>query len=139
VPELQQRFKKKESGSTVNNYIPTRLREAADSQEVQMSGFLKWKRGKGAGWKKNWFVLKERVLFTFKAVNDKVATDTRPVLGWTLETLSDKNFELYEGEAAGLVFLLTHPGQESIVFCSENDNLAEKWMTALREATCLEG
>merc|ERR1711974_438495 len=65
--------------------------------------------------------------------------DTRPVLGWTLETLSDKNFELYEGEAAGLVFLLTHPGQESIVFCSENDNLAEKWMTALREATCLEG
>ena len=50
-----------------------------------------------------------------------------------------KNFELYEGEPAGLVFLLTHPGQESIVFCSENDNLAEKWMTALREATCLEG
>ena len=92
VPELQQRFKKKESGSTVNNYIPTRLREAADSQEVQMSGFLKWKRGKGAGWKKNWFVLKERVLFTFKAVNDKVATDTRPVLGWTLETLSDVSF-----------------------------------------------
>jgi len=139
VPELQQRFKKKESSSTVTTYIPTRLREAADSQEVQMSGFLKWKRGKGAGWKKNWFVLKDRVLFTFKAVNDKVATDTRPVLGWTLETLSDKNFELYEGEAAGLVFLLTHPGQESIVFCSENDNLAEKWMTALREATCLDG
>ena len=92
VPELQQRFKKKESGSTVTNYIPTRLREAADSQEVQMSGFLKWKRGKGAGWKKNWFVLKDRVLFTFKAVNDKVATDTRPVLGWTLETLSDVSF-----------------------------------------------
>ena len=163
MPELQQRFKKKETSSPVTNYIPTRLREAADSQEVQMSGFLKWKRGKGAGWKKNWFVLKDRVLYTFKAVNDKVATDTRPVLGWTLETLSDvsysyhdrifmefvieklcffsfqKNFELYEGEPAGLVFLLTHPGQESIVFCSENDNLAEKWMTALREATCLEG
>ena len=92
-----------------------------------MSGFLKWKRGKTAGWKKNWFVLKDRVLFTFKAVNDKVAVDTKPVLGWTLETLSDvsyfnmllslliipslqKNFELYEGEAAGLVFHLTHPG-----------------------------
>ena len=57
-----------------------------------MSGFLKWKRGKGAGWKKNWFVLKDRVLFTFKAVNDKVATDTKPVLGWTLETLSDVSF-----------------------------------------------
>ena len=92
MPELHQRFKKKESSGTVTNYIPTRLREAADSQEVQMSGFLKWKRGKGAGWKKNWFVLKDRVLFTFKAVNDKVATDTKPVLGWTLETLSDVRF-----------------------------------------------
>ena len=92
VPELQQRFKKKETSSPVTNYIPTRLREAADSQEVQMSGFLKWKRGKGAGWKKNWFVLKDRVLYTFKAVNDKVATDTRPVLGWTFETLSDVSY-----------------------------------------------
>ena len=153
-PELRSRFKKKEGSTPVNTYIPNRLREAADSQEVQMSGFLKWKRGKTAGWKKNWFVLKDRVLFTFKAVNDKVAVDTKPVLGWTLETLSDvsyfnmflsllilpslqKNFELYEGEAAGLVFHLTHPGQENLVFCAENDNLAEKWMGALREATCL--
>ena len=79
----------------MTNYIPTRLREAADSQEVQMSGFLKWKRGKGAGWKKNWFVLKDRVLYTFKAVNDKVATDTRPVLGWTLETLSDVSYSYH--------------------------------------------
>ena len=88
-PELQSRFKKKESSTPVGAYIPNRLREAADSQEVQMSGFLRWRKGKGAGWKKNWFVLKDRVLFTFKAVNDKVATDTKPVLGWTLETLSD--------------------------------------------------
>ena len=88
-PELQIRFKKKDSSTPISAYIPTRLREAADSQEVQMSGFLKWKRGKGTGWKKNWFVLKDLVLFTFKAVNDKIATDTRPVLGWTLETLSD--------------------------------------------------
>ena len=80
----------------MTNYIPTRLREAADSQEVQMSGFLKWKRGKGAGWKKNWFVLKDRVLYTFKAVNDKVATDTRPVLGWTLETLSDVSYSYHD-------------------------------------------
>ena len=97
VPELQQRFKKKESSGTVTNYIPTRLREAADSQEVQMSGFLKWKRGKGAGWKKNWFVLKDRVLFAFIAVNDEVATDTRPLLGWTLETLSDVSFPIKKG------------------------------------------
>jgi len=137
-PELLSRFKKKESSTPISGYVPPRLREAADSHEVQMAGFLKWRRGKGTGWKKNWFVLKDLVLFTFKAVNDKVATDTMPVLGWTLETLSDKNFELYEGEQAGLVFLLTHPGQENLAFCAENDNFAEKWMTALREATCLE-
>ena len=84
----KQRFKKKESA------IQEQLREAADSQEVQVSGFLKWKRWNDTGWKRNWFVLKDQVLFAFKAVNDEVATHTRPLLGWTLETLSDVSFPI---------------------------------------------
>ena len=49
-----------------------------------------------------------------------------------------KNFELYEGVSAGLVFQLSHPAMEAMVFTAENDNFAEKWQTALREATNLE-
>merc|ERR1712048_63476 len=59
------------------------------------------------------------------------------VPGWRLETLSDKNFELYEGMSPSLVFQLSHTAMEAMVFCAENDNFAEKWTNALREATTL--
>ena len=49
-----------------------------------------------------------------------------------------KNFELYEGEYAGLVFILSHPGGESLVFCADNDNVCEKWISALRAAIRLD-
>ena len=52
-----------------------------------MSGYLKQK--KGSRWKSNWFVLKDRVLYTYKASEDTVAVETVPVLGWQLEPLSD--------------------------------------------------
>jgi len=135
-PSLLPRFKKKDTSRTVGKYIPQRLKLSANAEESQMSGYLKLK--KGSRWKTSWFVLKDRVLYTYKASEDAVAVETVPVLGWQLETLSDKNFELYEGMSAGLCFQLSHPGQGAMVFCAENDNFAEKWMTALREATTLD-
>jgi len=102
-----------------------------------MSGHLK-RKNKGGKWKRHWFVLRDRVLYTYKASEDTTAVETFPVLGWNLEPLSDKNFELYEGLAPGLVFELRHGGAECLIFAAENDNLAEKWMTALREATTFE-
>ncbi|TRY70606.1 hypothetical protein TCAL_02329 [Tigriopus californicus] len=80
------------------------------------------------------FLERDRVLYAYKASEDSVAADTFPILGYDLDTLSEKNFELYEGEYAGLVFILSHPGGESLVFCAENDNICEKWISALREA-----
>ena len=37
----------------------------------------------------------------------------------------------------GLVFQLSKSGLEPMVFCADNDNFAEKWTNALREATTL--
>jgi len=135
-PTLLTRFKKRDTSRAVGKYIPQRLKLSANAEESQMSGYLKLK--KGSRWKTNWFVLKDRVLYTYKASEDNVAVETLPVLGWRLETLADKNFELYEGVSAGLVFQLSHPGGGCLVFCAENDNFAEKWMTALRESVTLE-
>merc|ERR1712142_911208 len=135
-PSLLPRFKKRDTSRAVGKYIPQRLKLSANAEESQMSGYLKQK--KGSRWKTNWFVLKDRVLYTYKASEDTVAVETVPVLGWQLEPLSDKNFELYEGMSAGLVFQLVHPGQGAMVFCAENDNFAEKWLTGLREATTLD-
>merc|ERR1711860_135788 len=62
------------------------------------------------------FVLKDRVLYAYKAAEDAMPFDTFPILGFTLETLSEKNIELYEGESGGLVFQLAHPGRETLIF-----------------------
>ena len=40
-------------------------------------------------WKRCWFVLKDRVLYTYRASEDSVAIDTFPVLGWSKATLDD--------------------------------------------------
>jgi len=135
--DLRSRFKKRETSRNVARYIPQRLKVSANDEGSAMSGYLK-KRQKNSKWKRCWFVLKDRVLYTYKASEDAVATDTLPVLGLELEPLSDKNFELYEGVSAGLVFQLTHPGRETLVFCAENDNIAEKWMASLREAITMD-
>ena len=71
----------------MGKYIPQRLKLSANAEESQMSGYLKLK--KGSRWKTNWFVLKDRVLYTYKASEDNVAVETLPVLGWRLETLAD--------------------------------------------------
>jgi hypothetical protein len=73
-------------------------------------------------------------LYAYKASEDSVACDTFPILGFILETLSEKNIELYEGENGGLVFQLAHPGNETLTFCADNDNICEKWIAAINEA-----
>ena len=38
----------------------------ANQEGIQMSGYLKCKKGRH-GWKKSWFVLKDNVLYSYKA------------------------------------------------------------------------
>ena len=48
-----------------------------------MSGYLS-RRGRKS-WKRNWFVLMDRVLYIYKAPEDVVALDTIPVLGYSVQ------------------------------------------------------
>ena len=89
--------------------VPNRLRVTASDVGAQMSGYLH--RGKctsgssalagggGSGnsistlasatkFKRMWFVLKDRVLYSYRAPEDTVAVDTCPVLGFDLEVES---------------------------------------------------
>ena len=104
VQHLRSRFKKRDfsrhaSGPIMMNsavrYVPQKLRVAAngahandDDGSMQMCGYLK-KRLRNAKWKRMWFVLKDRVLYAFKASEDAVATETFPILGYDLDTLSE--------------------------------------------------
>ena len=62
------------------------------SNYAQMSGYLRKKQKNGAKWKRFHFVLKDRVLYAYKAAEDAMPADTYPILGFTLETLSEVGY-----------------------------------------------
>lgn len=87
LPNLKSRFKKRDSSKN-GRYVPQRLKVSANGEGAQMCGYLK-RRMKNSKWKRMWFVLKDNVIYAYKASEDTVASDTFPILGYDLETLSE--------------------------------------------------
>lgn len=145
VDSLRGKFKKSLSRTSRNlgqsHQQNQRLKQAAStgsasgsgSEGAQMSGYLRKKQKNGAKWKRLWFVLRDGILYAFKAPEDLLPADTISIMGYKLEILSEKNIELYEGESGGLVFQLAYPGNETLIFCADNDNICEKWMAAINK------
>lgn len=124
------------SGRKVKKYIPQRLKEVtANDTGSQMSGWLQ--RRSRRSWKRLWFVLKEQVLYVYKASEDVVALESLPVLGYTVEPMKERHFQMYEGIDAKLVFQLAHPGQQPHIFHADNEHLANRWIAAMSDATVL--
>ncbi|XP_066996128.2 FYVE, RhoGEF and PH domain-containing protein 6 [Anabrus simplex] len=124
------------SGKKTRKYVPQRLLEVtANDTGSQISGWLQ--RRSKRSWKRLWFVLKDQVLYAYKASEDVVALETIPVLGYKIEQVTKKNFQLYEGVDPRCVFLLTHPGQLPLVFSADSENIARRWISTLQDATVL--
>merc|ERR1719410_1770712 len=140
--DLRSRFKRRDISRTVARFVPQRLKVAAGGEGGQVAGYLRSRvqppasgRGLSSGkWKRCWFVLKDRVLYTYRASEDSVAIDTFPVLGWTVTALDQKELESFDSLSSYQVFSLSHPGSQTLMFCAENENSTEKWIAALREA-----
>lgn len=45
-------------------------------------------------WKRLWFVLKDQVLYVYKASEDVAALETIPVLGYEVEPMKEVNSDL---------------------------------------------
>ncbi|XP_067907416.1 FYVE, RhoGEF and PH domain-containing protein 5-like isoform X2 [Heterodontus francisci] len=70
--------------------IPTALKEVAASAEgVSMSGYLQRSKRNKRHWKKLWFVIHEKVLYTYGAKGNKVAAESLPLLGFTIRGSKD--------------------------------------------------
>ncbi|XP_010219696.1 PREDICTED: FYVE, RhoGEF and PH domain-containing protein 5, partial [Tinamus guttatus] len=111
--------------------IPSALMEVAASGEgATISGYLsRCKRGK-RHWKKRWFVIKGKVLYTYAANEDKVATESLPLLGFTIT-------QEKEGGGMDAVFHLYHKQTLFYSFRAEDNNSAQRWIEAMEEASIL--
>ena len=95
MENLKARFKKRDSSKN-GRYVPPRLKVSANGGDgAQMCGYLK-RRHKpssavvgGGKWKRMWFVLKDRVLYAYRASEDAVACETFPILGYLIDILSE--------------------------------------------------
>ncbi|XP_010189753.1 PREDICTED: FYVE, RhoGEF and PH domain-containing protein 5 [Mesitornis unicolor] len=111
--------------------IPSALTEVAASEEgATISGYLSRCKGGKRHWKKRWFVIKGKVLYTYIANEDKVATESLPLLGFTIAP------EKEEG-SMDTVFHLYHKQTLFYSFRAEDNNSAQRWIEAMEEASIL--
>ncbi|XP_068109142.1 FYVE, RhoGEF and PH domain-containing protein 5 isoform X2 [Hyperolius riggenbachi] len=113
--------------------VPSALMEAATSGESSsISGYLhRCKKGKKY-WKKRWFVIKGKVLYTYTACEDKIATESLPLLGFHIVPENwDQNPKL------GTVFQLYHKKTLYYSFKASDTNTAIRWVDAIKAASVL--
>jgi len=115
--------------------IPDRLMEVCASDAgSQMSGYLKCTIRKS--WHRGWFVLKDRVLYEYRAPQDIRALQSLPILGYNVETVS-KTSEVPDGVDVSQAFQLTHSNQLPFIFYADSPDLTDKWIKAMKEAVVL--
>ena len=75
-------------------------------------------RFKAAKWKRFWFLIKDMVLYTYKASEDVAALESLPLLGYKVTTSK----EPIKGYPAAMIIELSHPGRSTIYFFTESSD-----------------
>uniref|UniRef100_A0A3B5MHC7 FYVE, RhoGEF and PH domain containing 5a n=1 Tax=Xiphophorus couchianus TaxID=32473 RepID=A0A3B5MHC7_9TELE len=96
-----------------------------------MSGSLQRRKKSKRKWKRLWFLLKDKVLYTFTTREDKVASESLPLRGFTVK-LTEKP----DGEESSNVFQLYHKKTLYYTFRADDQHTA-RWVNAIEEATVL--
>ncbi|KAF7664512.1 hypothetical protein LDENG_00173400 [Lucifuga dentata] len=97
-----------------------------------MSGSLQRRKKSKRRWKRLWFLLKDKVLYTFTAREDKEASESLSLQGFTV-----KLTERPEGEESSNVFHLYHKKTLYYSFRADDHHTARRWVNAMEEATVL--
>ncbi|XP_039092556.1 FYVE, RhoGEF and PH domain-containing protein 6 isoform X2 [Hyaena hyaena] len=111
--------------------IPAALKEvSANTEDSSMSGYLYRSKGNKKPWKHLWFVIKNKVLYTYAASEDVAALESQPLLGFTVTQVKDENSE-------SRVFQLLHKNMLFYLFKADDAHSAQKWIEAFQEGTIL--
>jgi FYVE/RhoGEF/PH domain-containing protein 5/6 len=97
-----------------------------------MRGYLLLRK-KANSWKKHWFIIKDNVLYFYKASEDVVALQTEVLLGWEVVGCSSS----IDGHDPDLLFKIAHLGRPTYIFKAESVEFKHRWMTALTDACVL--
>ncbi|KAK7878778.1 hypothetical protein WMY93_030938 [Mugilogobius chulae] len=89
-------------------------------EEGALSGTLQRSKTK-RNWKRLWFLLKDKVLYTYRAREEKVASETLPLIGFTVK-LPDK----VQGNDESTVFQLYHKNTLFYTFKAEDNFTAQR-------------
>ncbi|KAM8882798.1 FYVE, RhoGEF and PH domain-containing protein 6 [Synchiropus picturatus] len=112
--------------------IPAALKEvSANTENSSMSGYLNRSKGIKKPWKRLWFVIKNKVLYTYAASEDVAALESQPLLGFFLR--EEKN-----GPAQKMQFKLYHKNTLFYIFRADDIPTAQRWIEAFQEAMILE-
>ncbi|XP_064604770.1 FYVE, RhoGEF and PH domain-containing protein 5-like [Liolophura sinensis] len=109
---------------------PAVLKEVhATDEGSTTSGYLK--QQKGRKWRKLWFVLKDKVLYAYKASKDMAAIESYPLLGYEIVKMT----ESYDGVDPGLVFQCKHRNTDPLVFRTDNTATTDRWVELMTDAS----
>uniref|UniRef100_A0A8C7NSE6 FYVE, RhoGEF and PH domain containing 6 n=1 Tax=Oncorhynchus mykiss TaxID=8022 RepID=A0A8C7NSE6_ONCMY len=111
--------------------IPAALKEvSANTENSSMSGYLQRSKGNKKQWKRLWFVIKNKVLYTYAASEDVAALESQPLLGFFLR-------EEKCGPFQKLQFKLYHKNTLFYIFKADDIPTAQRWIEAFQEAMIL--
>ncbi|XP_070692995.1 FYVE, RhoGEF and PH domain-containing protein 5b [Pempheris klunzingeri] len=102
------------------------------SEEGSVSGSLQRTKKSKRSWKRLWFLLKDKVLYTYRAQEEKVAAESLPLLGFTVKVPDEP-----EGEEEANIFQLYHKNTLYYTFKASDNYTAQRWANAMEEATVL--
>ncbi|XP_069384174.1 FYVE, RhoGEF and PH domain-containing protein 6-like [Paralichthys olivaceus] len=107
---------------------PAALKEvSANTDNSSMSGYLQRSKGNKKQGKRLWFVIKDKVLYTYAASEDVAALESQPLLG----------FMLKEDSSQKLQFKLYHKNTLYHSFKADDAQTAQRWIDSFKEATVL--
>ncbi|XP_060699030.1 FYVE, RhoGEF and PH domain-containing protein 6 isoform X2 [Hemiscyllium ocellatum] len=101
--------------------IPAALKEvSANTGASSMSGYLYRSKGIKKPWKRLWFVIQDKVLYTYAASEDVAALESQPLLGFTVSEVQD---DLSEPK---VIFQLLHKSTLFYVFKADDHHTAQR-------------
>ncbi|XP_054641561.1 FYVE, RhoGEF and PH domain-containing protein 5-like isoform X2 [Dunckerocampus dactyliophorus] len=106
--------------------------QVSTSDGGSMSGSLHRSKKSKRNWKRLWFLLKDKVLYTYRGQEEKVASESLPLLGFTVKLPDNLG-----GDQEANVFQLYHKNTLYYTFKAEDNHTAQRWVNAMEEATLL--